>query len=492
MATISVQDKHLEINRRELLRAAGVRLLAAAGATALGAGLTPAEAAVVTPNPITPRIQPGLSVEIIEFSTPPRTSASGAKARLNFLYHHRVNNVDKLFVNDTRGKIWSLDPATGAAKLFLDLAALRGAALIKTYYQQGLRSFAFHPNFAVVNAPGYRKFYTVSTETAASRPNGVRLFQTVSTVVHHNVVTEWQVDAATLSTVVPSSRRELFRIAQWREDHCADQLMFNPHGGSDFGKLYLTVGDGGNDPNNGDPFNQAQNPGSALGKILRFVPLRQSDGRAYAVPSDNPFVGRPGWLPEIWALGLRHPQNLSFDVGGTGKLICTDIGHHHIEEVNVIVRGGNYGWPLREGTFAFAPNAARAYQLHTLPANDAENGFIYPVAQYDHDEGNTKRRSAIAGGFVYRGSAIPSLTGHYICGDIVTGRIFHVPVSDLVIGKQTELKELTLKRAGNTIGLLNLVAGPDRVDLRFGQDRAGEIYVLTKQDGKVRKLARAD
>lgn len=480
---------NLEIDRRDLLRTAGAGLLAVAGGVALGGRLSPAAAAVVTPNPILPRIQSsGVAVELVEFATPPRTSSNGAKAGLNFLYHQRVKGVDKLFVNDTRGKLWSLHPTTGAATLFLDLAALRGGALYRSFYQQGLRSFAFHPNFGAVGKPGYRKFYTVSAETAASWRSDVRLFSGDFPVIkHHNVVAEWQVDAETLSTVIPSSRREVFRIAQWREDHCADQLMFNPHGGSDFGKLYLTTGDGGNNPEHGDPFDQAQDLGSALGKILRFIPLRQSDGRAYAVPADNPFVGRADALPEIWALGLRHPQNLTFDRGGEGKLICTDIGHHHIEEVNIIVRGGNYGWPMREGTFAMGD--VRGYVLHTLPPNDAQNRYIYPVAQYDHDEGNGKRRAAIAGGFVYRGSALPLLVGHYICGDIVTGRIFHVPLSSLVVGRQAPLSELTLKRNRSTIELMDLVGGPDRVDLRFGQDRAGEIYVLTKQDGKVRKLA---
>ena len=468
--------------RRALLKAAGAGALVAAGAAA---GSAPALAAVAT-KPFTPKIEVGpVTANLIDFSMPPPTSAFGANARLNFL-HDGGTNTDKLYVNDSRGKLWAIDRATGEATLFLDLATLRGNALYGDYYQQGLRSFAFHPNFAIPGKGGYRCFYTVSTETAASQPPGVRLFSGDYPVVHHNVVCEWKVDAPTLSTVIPTSRRELFRIAQWRPDHCADQLMFNPKGGKDYGLLYLTVGDGGNNPPHGDPYDQAQNPSSALGKVLRFRPIKPGPGMAYSVPADNPFVGRDGWLPEIYALGFRHPQNLCFDNGGSKLAFVTDIGNRHIEEVNILIKGGNYGWPHREGTYA--TDRFNRNVLYTLPPDDSSNGYIYPVAQYDHKEGNAKQRSAIAGGFVYRGTAIPQLVGHYVCGDIVTGRIFHAPVSSFVLGQQAQLQELQLQRDGSPVTLLGLVGNPERADLRFGQDRDGEIYVLTKQDGKIRKL----
>ena len=468
--------------RRDVLKAAGAGALLASGAIV---GADPADAAIA-PKPLTPSIQLGpLTANLVDVATPPATAAAGARARLNFLYYGGTNT-DRLYVNDSRGKLWAIDPVTGASTLFLDLAAIRGSALYGKFFQQGLRSFAFHPNFALPGKGGYRCFYTVSTETEASRPADVRLFTGDFPVSHHNVVCEWKVDEATLSTVIPTSRRELFRIAQWRPDHCSDQLMFNPNGGKDYGLLYLTCGDGGNSPPHSDPYEKAQDPGSPLGKILRFRPLKQADGRAYAVPADNPFVGREGWLPEIYALGFRHPQNLSFDTGGSKQAFVTDIGQHQIEEINLLVKGGNYGWPNREGTYATDRFATAT--LYTLPDDDASNGYLYPVAQYDHREGNVKRRSAIAGGFVYRGTAIPELVGHYVCGDIVTGRIFHAPVASFELGKQVELKELTLLRDGSPVSMYNLVGNPERVDLRFGVDRSGEIYVLTKQDGKIRKL----
>jgi hypothetical protein len=126
-------------------------------------------------------------------------------------------------------------------------------------------------------------------------------------------------------------------------------------------------------------------------------------------------------------------------------------------------------------------------KLYARSSTDATLGFTYPVAQYDHSEG-----VAITGGFVYRGTRVPALQGQYLLGDMVNGRVFHVGASTLKIGQVAKLKELTLKRNGETVNLFELVASPKgRVDLRFGQDHLGEIYIMTKQDGKIRKLASA-
>ena len=347
----------------------------------------------------------------------------------------------------------------------------------------GLRSFAFHPDFARKGAPGRGKLYTVTTETVASRPAGVRLFAGPYPAALHDVVAEWSVDAANPDRVDPGSRRELFRVAQLSAGHCADQLMFDPNarpGDTAYGALWLGVGDGG-DFEHPDPYNLAQNPGVAAGKLLRVDPLRRG-AQAYTVPADNPFVGKAGYLPEIWALGLRHPQNLSFDRGGAGRMILTDIGKENVEEVNLGIAGANHGWPLREGTFV--TNRTRPSVLYALPSDDARHGFTYPVAQYDHDEGR-----AVTGGFVYRGTQVPALTGQYLFGDIVNGRVFHVPVDGLRPGHLATIRELALLRNGRSVRLADLVHGqPGRVDLRFGQDERGEVYVLTKQDGMIRSL----
>jgi glucose/arabinose dehydrogenase len=438
---------------------------------------------VVTPDPIKARIQPsGLAVELIDFCTPPPSSTGRPRAGLNFLYF-APDGTGRLYVNDTRGKIWRVDRNSGATTLFLDLRAVRGSALIGDGLQVGLRSFAFHPDYARAGRPGYRKLYTVSTETAASRPAATPTFSGECPTLFHDVLAEWSVDAAN-TRVLPGSRREVLRIVEWRRDHNADQLMFDPNatpGTANYGKLFVGVGDGGNWPSHPDPYEQAQDGRSLAGKILRIDPL-QRGGKPFSIPPDNPFVGRADILPAIWAMGLRHPQNICFDLGGTRRMIFTDIGQAKIEEVNLGVRGANYGWPLREGTFVTARFDETT--LYARGPNDAASGFTYPVAQYDHTEGR-----AITGGFVYRGSRVPSLRGQYLLGDMVNGRVFHVPVSHLKLGETAQLRELTLKRNGRTVTLRELVNGPNyRVDLRFGQDSAGEVYVLTKQDGKIRRL----
>ena len=166
----------------------------------------------------------------------------------------------------------------------------------------GLRSFAFHPDFARKGAPGRGKLYTVTTETVASRPAGVRLFAGPYPAALHDVVAEWSVDAAHPDRVDPGSRRELFRVAQLSAGHCADQLMFDPNarpGDTAYGALWLGVGDGG-DFEHPDPYNLAQNPGVAAGKLLRVDPLRRArrptrcrpTTRSSAGPATCPRSGR--------------------------------------------------------------------------------------------------------------------------------------------------------------------------------------------------------
>jgi glucose/arabinose dehydrogenase len=482
--------------RRAVVAQAALGGLAVAGASLLTGLPSPARAvpsdpdhgSLVTPDPLkAPIAKSGVAVELADFCTPPRTGGSPPYALLNYLYQ-AGHLPGWLCANDSRGKLWLIDRATGVTRLFLDLAQVRGGKFLMPgrTTNKGLRSFAFHPDAARRGRPGHRKLYTVSTETAASRPAGVKVFGGPFPVLFHDVVAEWQVDAADPMRVSPSSRREVFRIAQYAAGHNTDQLVFDaraePRTGN-HGKLFVGIGDGKNSPTDTDPYDQAQDPGQARGKILRVDPLRQANGDRYGVPADNPFVGRSGHLPEVWALGLRHPGNLSFDRGGDGEFLVTDIGQAQVEEINLGRKGANYGWPLREGTFV--TDRTDPASLYALGSGDAAKGFTYPVAQYDHGEGR-----AITGGFVYRGAAIPALAGHYLCGDIVNGRVFHVPVADLVPGRQAELKELTLRRDGREVTLRAFAAavGASRVDLRFGQDAAGEVYVLTKQEGKVRRL----
>ncbi|MBL8659453.1 MAG: PQQ-dependent sugar dehydrogenase [Rhodospirillales bacterium] len=445
---------------------------------------------LATPNPLPDIVQGDLSVELKDFVTPPATDVGGGRALLNFM-NDADDGSGRLFVADSRGPIWLIDGGEVDPQPFLDVSAARGAAF-ELGGQKGVRSFAFHPDFENPGTAGYHKFYTINTETIAAGEPVLSKGIPSSAVKFHDVLAEWEVSATDPTRIDVSSRREVLRLAEWKDDHNADTLMFNPNakpGSADYGKMYITAGDGGNWPSFTDLYNQAQDPGAPLGKILRIDPLEQANGDPYGIPSDNPFVGHAGALPEVWALGLRHPQTLSFDTGGTGKMLIADMGQAQIEEVNIGSAGANYGWPVREGTFETVRTDDS--KLYELPADDATFGFTYPVAQYDHDDPSFfNGANAIVGGFVYRGDNIPALKGQYLFGDLVNGTIYHVPVGDLKLGAQAHFEQLNLLVDGKPTSLHDLV-GASRVDMRFGEGQDGEIYIMSKQDGEIRMLAPA-
>ncbi len=210
-----------------------------------------------------------------------------------------------------------------------------------------------------------------------------------------------------------------------------------------------------------------------------------AEGRKYTVPPDNPFVGNSKYLGEIWAYGLRNPQRFCWDTGGDRKMVVIDIGQAQVEEVNVAEPGRNYGWSEREGSLVV--DHRDPSRRSDLPIDDAKLGFTYPALQYRHDLGR-----AITGCCVYRGRLIPPLQGKYIFGDIASGRIFFTDAAGLVNGKQARFAEIKLKYLARQRTLLEILDNDGRADLRFGTDAAGEIYVLTKRDGMIRKLSIAE
>jgi hypothetical protein len=160
-------------------------------------------------------------------------------------------------------------------------------------------------------------------------------------------------------------------------------------------------------------------------------------------------------------------------------MFVSNIGQHSVEEVNLVKKGANYGWPNREGTFLFDVNA-NTEVVYQLPEGD--QGYTYPVIQFDHDEGN-----AVSGGFVYAGSKIPQLENKYIFGDIPRGILFYADVSAIHEGKQTSIYKLGLELNGKLTSLAE-VASDQRVDLRFGKDSSGELFIFTKNNGIVYKV----
>jgi len=436
-----------------------------------------------TPDPIPERIaRSGVAVELVDVARIPPSSDAPPAARLDFLTH-AGDGSGRLFVVDMRGLVYVLRAGAPPA-VFLDIRRARPDHFRDDSREKGAKTIAFHPDFARRGARGEGRLYTVHSERAAdnpAEPGVVTLAAEPDRPAHDHidVVTEWRVDPRARERVDPATRRIVLRVAMPGIGHNVGQLAFDPTappGGDGHGLLHIGIGDGTYHPSH----DFAQSLAAPLGKILRIDPLPTQDGRPYRVPADNPFVGRPGALPEIWALGLRNQQRFAWGDGGT--MLIADIGEDHVEEINRGRAGANYGWPLREGRFVLDRNNPET--LYALPGDDARHGFDYPLAQYDHDEGR-----AIVGGYVYRGRHAPALAGHYVFGDLMLGRLFHIPFAVLARGGPATIVELTPTRNGRPIHLLELLGDAPRADLRFGRGEDGEIYVLTKYDGMIRRFA---
>jgi glucose/arabinose dehydrogenase len=326
---------------------------------------------------------------------------------------------NRFFVVEQRGTIRIIENGALQAGNFLDIQSLTNF----DNAEQGLLGLAFHPNYST-----NRLFYVNYTTDTGGR---------------HTVIAEFQTLAGNPNQADPTSERILLTVSQPYANHKGGQLAFGP----DY-LLYLGLGDGGS---GGDPLNNGQNLGVLLGKILRIgVDPPFSPGLQYAIPADNPFVGGAG-SPEIWAYGLRNPWRFSFERGGT-RLFCGDVGQANWEEVDLIIKGGNFGWNVMEGNHCFNPSSGCDM-----------SGKILPIAEYQHPEG-----IAVIGGYVYKGSAIPSLASAYIFGDL-NGKIWSL----------TEAPANTWTRT--------LLLSTGRAITSFGQDAAGEVYVVDR-NGSVLKL----
>jgi len=463
--------------------------------------------AQLTKNPIPEPIEKSkLSVGLEEVVKIPDSGLEESPfARLNLLIP-ADDGSGRLFVNDMRGKLYVI--IDQVATVYMDVKSLVGKGFHDQTGQQGFSYFAFHPEFAKNGI-----FYTVTSE---DKDTGTPDFPVTKVIFnnkgqriessHHDVIREWKA-ANSSDNTFSGTVREILRIEEPYADHNTGQLAFNPNvkpGDADYGMLYIAVADGGSDGfpvSHTDPLDNAQDLSTPLGKILRIDPLgNNSVNGKYGIPADNPFVkdseaGRPRvlrnpkTLGEIWAYGLRNPHRFSWDTDGDRKMLIVDTGQAFIEEVNLGKKGANYGWSRREGTWRIEKDNENI--IYELPKGDRDFNYTYPVAQYDHDipPGVTEFYGiAIAGGFVYRGTAIPELVGQYIFADFGSdGRFFHVPVDELADGKQATIKELRLFE-GNKEGSFLKIVGKNRTDVRFGINEAGELYVTSKQDGKVRKI----
>lgn len=414
---------------------------------------------------------------------------------------HAPDGSGRLFVCDQLGKIYIIQGGMLLPTPFLDISSevlfYIPPQLPTGYSERGLLGLAFHPGFADSLSPGYRKLYVNYNKAyqAGTDPAPPQAGDPVNCVT---VIAEFQVSMANPNFVVPSSERRLLVFTQPQSNHNGGQLEFGPDG-----MLYIGTGDGGGSQDNGTGhtgrevsttscLGNSQDKTRYLGKILRINPI-DPDGAGpltYSIPSDNPFFNdvTPGLKKEIYAFGLRNPWKFSFDKrlpSGTNRLFCGDVGQGRIEEVNLIVSGGNYGWRYNEGlelpTFSSGST--------TDPMPHPGGTLIDPIAMYAHPGVTTspvlpQLGLSVTGGFVYRGAAIPALQGKYVFGDYGStagasdGRIMGL--------EETSPGVFTLTNAIPLLGQANPVVG-QRI-LTLGEDEAGEIYIGMKTNSGVLAL----
>ena len=406
----------------------------------------------------------------------------------------------RLFVNDLRGPLLSVSYDGRTVKLYVDLSDPKWNLNLDVSDKArdfGFASFAFHPQFNQPEAPGFGKFYTfLETSNKAPESDFRPLNETLDRF--DTVLLEWTAltpDAAVYDGGPP---RELLRIQQPHQWHNSGQIAFNPlavPGRPDFGILYVSTGDGGLP---GAPYGHAQNLSFVYGKILRIDPLgsNSANGR-YGIPEGNPFVGRPGRLGEIFAYGMRNPQRFGWD-SQTGNLYVTDIGSDVVEEISIVAVGANLGWNRWEGSFQTYPKpiVAGNYPVD-LDDPRGDPNVTYPIVEFDQKDPLLKASVAITGIVVYRGDVIPELKDKLLFGDIVSGEVFYVHVDKPHYGGQDEIRRVLFNHEGETKTLLQLVQESrhqqelpeiSRADLRFGAGPDGQVFLLNKRDGVIRRL----
>lgn len=311
-----------------------------------------------------------------------------------------------LYVVEQAGRILRMDADGRNRDVFLDIRSR-----VESGGEKGLLSVAFHPRFS----ENRRYFVNYTT-----RSDG-QLFTRVSEFT--------------------SGERIVLTFRQPYANHNGGHILFGPDG-----YLYIGNGDGGSA---NDPQNHAQQLNTWLGKILRVDVDRREADRAYGIPADNPFVGRADAKPEIYAYGLRNPWRMCFD-SETGRMWAGDVGQWRWEEVDLIEKGGNYGWRVLEGRHC----------NHTTDPDCDPSPFIPPVAEYGREQG-----LSITGGNVYRGRRHPSLDGLYFFADYGSGRVW------------------ALRQDGARTTGPRQVFQADRAWTSFGEDEDGELLLVSHQGG---------
>jgi len=534
----------------------------------------------------------GTAVMLEDYANPPLSNATHSGANTTAIdYKLQLGRVTsmraepenaplaakRIFVNDQSSTLYILDTATKKFTPYLKFTDVFPKFASDKGNATGIVSITFDPAYAKNG-----KFYTVHTENpelpGSATPVNAQLaslnltgYATTDRVnppegpVHlESVLVEWT-DTNIRNATFEGTAREILRVGYDR-NHPMDDTIFDPlakPGSSDYGNLYIGVGDGAQGETPGPSHIIPQQLNSLLGKILRITPdinLRPKDmlspnGR-YRIPSTgpdpNPFLNVSGARPEVYAYGLRHPHRLAWD--STSKaLLIIDIGLHYWEEIDVAAKGANYGYPEREGNEQlFVDDMGKTGSLENPPVAFPDRDLlhvdgveepvvpIYPAAVYSHWEGDS-----IGSGFVYRGKLMPQMRGKFIFNDMTTGRIFYTDLAEMLAthgqrNHQAPIHELqimykspydTASQAAVKRRMFDVVAesyshkggtpaqdrvlpgaagattgwrdedhkqpkadsdgvpyGGGRADVRIAMGGDGEVYVLSKSDGMIRKM----
>ncbi len=515
----------------------------------------------------------GTAVMIEDYANPPLSNATHSGANSSAIDYKvqlgRVTSMrpepanaplasSRVFVDDQSSILYILDTKTKKFTPYIKFTDVFPKFASDKGNATGIVSITFDPAYAKNG-----KFYTVHTENpelpGTATPVNTQVpslnltgYTTTDPVnppagpVHlESVLVEWT-DTNIRNTTFEGTARELLRVGYDR-NHPMDDTIFNPlakPGSSDYGNLYIGVGDGAQGETPGPSHTLPQQLNTLLGKILRITPdinlhpkdMLSPNGR-YRIPSTgpdpNPFLKVAGARPEVYAYGLRHPHRFDWDATSKTFLVI-DIGLHYWEEVDIVAKGANYGYPQREGNEQlFVDDAGKTGSMENPPAAFPDRDLlhvdgieepvvpIYPAAVYSHWEGDS-----IGSGFVYRGKLMPQMRGKFIFNDMTTGRIFYVDLAQMLKSPYDASSQTAVKRrmfdvvaetyshkggtpaqdrvlpgaSGATTGWRDpehkqpkadsegAAYGGGRADVRIAMGGDGEVYVLSKSDGMIRKM----
>jgi len=445
----------------------------------------------------------GLEVVVQPFVELPLAS-NGSPARWN-----AMSSFDnRLFVaNEHDGQVYEV--SRNNAQLWFDIKSAIQSHTGRTLdtsnpFHSGVRGIAFHPDF-LING----KFYASIMEQRPIDTSMHTYLSDDSGIAADSVLVEWTADTTSFEIDI-SSYREVFRVGVPELDHPIKQITFNPHlsnSDADFGNLYIAHGDGSVESSLAGT-GQANN---ALGKILRINPLQKGSDN-YTVPADNPFTADTSLPDEVFSYGHRNPHHLAFSSGG--HLLATEAGRDNIDEINLVAKGNNYGWALREGAFVHLDEGSLLDGIAALPPDDATNGLVYPAVQFGHhgNIGATFTGEALGGGYVVENGS--ALEGQFFFIDFPkTGLLFHTSLSDIVAAKTTgDPEELTNAKSYVATIQFDHDANPDtqaldnnlkdivqsasgyvntfnRIDVRIFQGSNGELYLTSKRNNMMYVIA---